>query len=508
MTMIHFPLQANTRLTLADVVAASKGPLRVTFAPDVIDRIRKARAVVDAHVDGDLPVYGLNTGLGGNVGHRIKPEEIPAFQEQMVRGRIAGVGEPLSVETCRAALFCRIVALAKGGGGISPHVLEQMVEMLARDVVPAIPSRGSLGTGDLIILMSVAAVAIGRGRAWVGGRLLPGAEALASAGLKAVTLGAKDGLAIANASSVTVAMAALSLQAVRDILNVHVAAATLACEGYGANPRIFDERLALARPARGQVEAAALFRKGLEGSDLHGNARLVQDAISFRALSQVTGSTFAAYEAAKEAAEIELNATADNPLVIAETGEIHSSANFHTPAIALAFDSLAIAMTHLATASANRSIKLMTGRLSGVPNYLSPVGGASAGFVPMQKAISALQAEVRLKAAPASLDGLAVSDTVEDLTPHSALTIRKLDEQNELTRWLVTIETMLAAQACDLRAAGKPRTFGKVGTKLQAMVRAVIPALDTDRETGPDAETLHEALWQAQTVAAIQALFD
>jgi histidine ammonia-lyase len=221
----------------------------------------------------------------------------------------------------------------------------------------------------------------------------------------------------------------------------------------------------------------------------------------------VTGSTWAAFEAAVEAVEIELNATADNPLVLAESGEIQSSANFHTPTIALAFDTLAIAMTHLATASANRSIKLMTGRLSGVPNYLSPIGGASAGFVPMQKAISALQAEVRLKAAPASLDGLAVSDTVEDLTPHSALTIRKLDEQNELTRWLITIETMLAAQACDLRAAGGARTLGKAGTKLHAIVREVIPALDTDRETGPDAEALHGVLWREKTIELIERLY-
>jgi histidine ammonia-lyase len=504
--MTSFTLHADTTLTLADVVAASRGPLRVVLAPEVVERVRKARTVIDAHIHGDTPVYGLNTGLGGNVGHRITPDEIPAFQEQMVRGRIAGVGEPLPVETCRAALFCRIVALAKGGGGISPHVLELMIEMLARDVTPVIPSRGSLGTGDLIILMSVAAVVIGRGRAFVGGRLLPGAEALTIVGLEPVRLGAKDGLAIGNASSATVAMAALSLEAVRTILDVHLAAATLACEGYGVNPRIFDERLALARPARGQVDAAAAFRRGLAGSDLHGNARLVQDAISFRALSQVTGSTTAAYEAAREAVVTELNAAADNPLVLIDSDEIHSSANFHTPAIALAFDSLAIAMTHLATASANRSVKLMTGRLSGVPNYLSPVGGASAGFVPMQKAISALQAEVRLKAAPASLDGLAVSDTVEDLTPHSALAIRKLDEQNEITRWLVTIETMLAAQACDLRAAGKARTLGKVGTGLLALVRGVIPALQEDRETGPDADALHAVLWQEHTIVKVRQL--
>ena len=505
--MREFRLDEATHLTIDDVVRAAQAPMQVVLSQGVRERMQRSRTVVDAHVGGDIPVYGLNTGLGGNVGHRLTPEEIPAFQEQMVRGRIAGVGEPLPIETCRAALFCRIVGLAKGGAGISPHVHALMVEMLARDVIPAVPSRGSLGTGDLIIMMSVSAVLIGRGRTYGGGAIMPGAQALAAAGLQPVELGAKDGLSIANASAATCAMAALSLAGIRSLLSVHVAAAALACEGYGANPRIFDARLAEARPAAGQVAAAALFRHALAGSDLHagGSAQLVQNAISFRALSQVTGTTLAAYASAKEAVEIELNAAADNPTVFAETGEIHSSANFHTPSIALAFDTLAIAMTHLATACAHRSIKLMTGRLSGLPNYLSPVGGASAGFVPMQKAISALQAEIRLKAAPASFDGLIVSDTVEDLTPQTALTIRKLDEQSALVRWLIAIEAMLGAQACDLRAAGAPRRLGPAAGTLRDIVRSVVPVLESDRETAPDAEAIHELLWHPRTIAAIDA---
>ncbi|HEV7415512.1 MAG TPA: aromatic amino acid lyase, partial [Tianweitania sediminis] len=370
------------------------------------------------------------------------------------------------------------------------------------------PSRGSLGTSDLIILMSMAAVAIGRGDAYFEGKIQPAREALAKAGLAPVQLGAKDGLAIGSASSVTLATAALALEQIRSLLLVHFGAASLALEGYGANPRAFDPRLAQARPAARQEAAAVAFSQALAGSSLHDAPRQVQDAISFRTLPQVTGVVLDSYLAACAAVETELNGVSDNPLVLPAEGEMHSVANFHTPAIALAFDALAIAMTHLATASAYRSIKLMTGRMTGLPNYLSPVGGASAGFVPMQKALAALHAEVRLKATPASLDGLAVSDTVEDLAPQTALCIRKLAEQADLVAWMLAMEAMFAAQAVSLRqASGSPHRLGGAGQFMQGVIRAAVPSLEEDRETGPDAAVLRDVLFRPDVIEGLERLF-
>ena len=508
-----FTLGAS-RLTVADVVRASLAPLRLALTAEARARMRAARAVVDRHLASETPVYGLNTGLGANVGYRIPSDAIPGFQEQLIRGRVIGVGDLLPVQTCRAALFCRTAALAQGGAGISPDVHELMMAMLERDVTPAIPSRGSIGAGDLGLVTSIASVMIGRGQAFHADRLLPGGDALAAAGLRPAALGAKDGLALANASAVTTAMASLALDAAREFLQVHVAVAAFACDGYAANPRIFDARLAAARPARGQESAAALFRRGMEGGSPQtaGSDRRVQDALCFRTLAQVTGTALAAFADARDAVETELNSAADNPLVLIEAGEIYSSANFHTPAIALAFDALAIAMTYVATASAYRSIKLMTGRLTGLPDYLTPVGGASAGFVPLQKTISALHAEVRLKAYPASLDAIPVSDAVEDVAPQTPLTIRKFGEQLDLLRWLTSIEALTAAQAWDLRRGGIGAPVGqaqpgRAGRELHPIVRSAAAFLDGDRETGPDVTAVHEALWSEQAITAVGAIF-
>jgi histidine ammonia-lyase len=489
---------AEQKITVADVVAASQGPVAIEASAERRAAMQEARDVLDAHLAQGIPVYGLNTGLGGNIGHRIETAEAAELQASLVMARVAGVGAALPVETCRAILFCRLAGLAQGGAGVSLPVFELLCQMLARDVVPVIPSRGSSGASDLVQTMSIAAVAIGEGEAYLQGTRLPARDALARAGLAPARLAPKDGLSIGSASSVTVATAALAIAALDDLATIHVAVAALACQGFGASPHIFDARIASARPAAGQVEGATLFRAALRGSDYFSRSpEKVQDALSFRALPQITGTFLAALETARREVEIELNSPADNPLVIGQGGEVRSSANFLTASIALAFDTLAIALAQLATACVQRSIKLMTGRLSGLANYLSPVGGASAGFVPMQKSLAALHSEIRLKAMPASLDTIVVSEMVEDIGTNSVLAVSKLAEQLEPMRWLIAIETMLAAQALDLRQRIETAlTLSPVGTHLYETVRSVVPALEEDRATGPDAAKVYDALWR------------
>lgn len=493
-------------LSLRRVLDATGTGTRIRLSPDARRRVAAAREVVERCARGSEPVYGLNTGLGGNVGHRLDPAAIEAFQVQLVLGRCIGVGEPLPEAVARTALLCRIVGLAQGGSGVSPGVLDHLVAMFNAGITPVIPSRGSIGAADLGLCAHMAAVAIGFGEADFLGRRMPAGDALHVAGLAPVVLKAKDGLSLCNASAVTCAHAAHVLADLADLLTVAVVTAALAGEGYAANPAIFDARLAAVRPARGQVQAAALFRAVLAGSYLYdpGAVRSIQDALSFRVLSQLLGPALEAFRVAAEEVETEINAAADNPLVLAEDGLMLSTANFHTPAIALAFDTLAIALTHLATASFHRITKLMDARLSGLPRYLSPVGGASTGLNSLQKTAAALHAEIRLKAAPASLDALAVSDGVEDHAPQTPLTVRKLEEQLAPLWLLVAIEAMTAAQAVDLR--GKPRLSGATA-RLYDAIRAATPALTEDRPTGPDAMRVHAALRTPDLLRALRRPF-
>ena len=489
---------------LGFVVAAGRPGATVSLAPEAQARIMAARKVVERYALGDEPVYGLNTGLGGNVAYRLKREEIEAFQVQMVRGRNIGIGEPFPEPVARAMWLCRLIGLSQGGSGISPHVLDLMVAMFNAGLTPVIPGRGSIGGGDLGLCGHIGAAVIGLGDVIVKGVRQPAAQALAAAGLAPATLQAKDGLAILNSSAVSCGHAVAVLQELADILTLSVVAAGLTDEGYAANPHIFDARLAAARPAGGQERAAAMFRAVLEGSYLYdaGAARSIQDALCFRVLSQIYGPALTSFDIAVESVTTEINAAADNPLVMAQHDLILSTANFHTPAIALAFDTMAIVNTHLATASAYRTIKMMNHHISGMPKYLSPIGGASNGYNSLQKTVSYLHGEIRLKAAPASLDALPVSETVEDHAPQTPLTIRKLEEQLVPLRMMVAIEALVAAQAVDI---GKRPRLAPATRPLYEAIREHVPMLIEDCETGPQATEVLAILSELEFAARLRA---
>jgi histidine ammonia-lyase len=476
-------------LSIGRVARIAREGGSVAIADAVWQRLDAARAVVEAHLEADVPVYGLNTGLGGNLGHRLAPDEIEAFQAQLVRGRAVAMGPPLPKEVVRAAMLVRANGIAAGASGLSPPVLTALVELINRGVTPVVPSRGSIGVADLAPMAHVGLVLLGLGEAEHDGRTMPGLEALRAAGLAPLRLAAKDGLGLISSNAPTIGHAALVLCDARRLITSGAAIAALACEGYGANLSAFDARTAGLRPAPGQVEAAALLRAMLAGSSLAapGAARSVQDALCFRCLPQVLGAGLDAASRAVAITEMEINAASDSPAVLVDAGAMLSNGNFHLGVLALAFETLALALAQVAQASLARCIKLMSAAHSGLPRYLSPVGGASAGLVPMQKAAGALLAEIRLKAQPVSADGLAISDFTEDLAPHAPLAVRKLDEQLPLIARLIAIEALGAAQAVDLR---KPDSLGAGCAIVHGFVRETSPRLDDDRGMGQEAEQL------------------
>ncbi len=484
-------------ISLARFVELADGPVSISVAPSIRERLVRAREIVAHYAASDEPVYGLNTGLGGNLQHRIEPKEIPAFQAQLLLGRSAGVGPNLLEWISRAAWLSRIIGASRGASGLSLATFDLMLAMAERGLSPAVPTYGSIGTSDLVLAAQMGACLIGEGEIWDNGVCHPAAEALRNHGLAPIELAPKDGLALANNSSFSIALAAGALREARSTMDLAQAVTVLSGEGYGMNPAIFEARIHALRPAVGQEQAAAWFRAALEGSSLHasGAARSIQDALSFRVVAPLFGAARNALASAERETEIELNGAADNPAVLADTNEMLSTPNFHTPSLALALDTLAIAQVHLATASAQRILKLMNPHLSGLPKYLSPIGGSSAGLLPLQKTVAALFSEIRLHAQPASLDAISVSEMVEDVAPQTPLAARKLATQIDLLQWLIAVEALVAAQAVDLR---KPKSLGRVAKMLHTAIRATVPPLHQDRATGPDVAAVRQVINAAE----------
>ncbi|CAN7644273.1 histidine ammonia-lyase [Mesorhizobium amorphae] len=483
-------------VSIEDVASVAREGCKVEVTPTVLERLVKARKVLDDAAAAGQHIYGLNTGLGANLGTSISGDA-SAFQRQLLDGRSGAVGEPLPFETVRAVMFARVAMLAAGGSGLSPHVFVALLDALNAGVHPVMPSLASIGAGDLVLMAALGRMLIGEGEADYQGRRMPSAKALMMARLAPVSLAPKDGLSLINASAGSTGSGALALADALSAFAQQQQAGALTMEGIGANHSILDPRLHLARPAACQQLAAKGLRELLARHDPPAPTTL-QDPLSIRCMPSIHGALIQTIDHARLAAEIELNSAADNPLVLGEDELVLSTGNFHTASLALAFETLGLAIAQNAAACAARFIQLTGSGHNGLPKYLSPLGGASAGFVPLQKTVAAILAAIRHKANPVMLDFLPVSEGVEDHATQTLLAVSKCADMIALWRRLIAFELMAAAQAIDLRdgVALAPATG-----VIHAAVRTHVPKLTEDRPLGVEAEALYAALakgsWQA-----------
>jgi len=478
-------------LAIEDIVAIARDGARVELAPAARARIAAARDVVLRLAQGEAPIYGVNSALGANTGERLDAGDLAEYQRRAIRARAVGVGVPYDRASVRAMLAARIAGMANGGSGVSQDVLDTMVAMLNGGVHPIVPRQGSIGVADLPQLAHLALPLIGEGEAEFAGERMPGGEALQRAGLEPVALGPKDGLALVSANAATIGRAALVTADALDLAAVWRVSVALSLEAFRANLSPLDQRAVAARDAAGQAEAAAQLRALLDGSELlaPGAARRVQDPLSFRVVAQVHGCLQAALARARSEVEIELASAADSPLVIAADDVMLSNGNFHVPALALAFDAAAIALAQAASLAAQRVVRFMTPAMTGLPLQLTRHGPAHSGFATLQKTLSVLWSDIRLRANPGSLDGLTVSEGIEDHATMALGTVEKLAEALERARYVIAVEMLVAAQALDLRALAPERMGAGVRAAYRA-IRDVVPVLDADRPLGPDVDAL------------------
>lgn len=482
-------------ISIDDLVRVARSGEPVLLAPGARERVIAARDVVMRLATSGQPIYGLNSALGANTGAVLPEGDLEDYQRRAVRARAVAVGPAYEQSSVRAMQFARIAGMARGGSGVSPHVLDACIDLLNHRVHPVVPRFGSIGVADLPQLSHLALPLFGEGEAEVGGEVLSGRAALERAGLKPVTLGAKDGLALISSNAATTARAALVLHDAAAALNAWLAAVALGYEGFRANLSPLDPRAVAARPATGQVEVANQLRALLKGSALlmPGSARRVQDPVSMRVVAQVHGAAHGMVDAARAQVEVELNSAADSPLVLADDGVMLSNGNFHVPALALALDACAIALAQAANMSVARCQRFMSPVLTGLPLQLTRHGPAHSGFATVQKTLTALWAEIRLRANPGSLDYMPVSEALEDHACMALGVAEKLGELAERVRYLIAVELLVSAQAVDLREMNQA-DMGEGARRAYQQLRAIVPMLDEDRPLGPDIDRVQRAV--------------
>jgi len=480
----------GSTLTLQQLLAIADDREAVGLAVDARARVAAARAVVDAKASGDVAVYGVNTGFGNFAETRIDRHDLAALQLNLLRSHAAGVGEPLPVRAVRAAMALRANVLAKGFSGIRVETLEALIALLNHGVHPYVPSRGSVGaSGDLAPLAHLALVVVGEGEVMdeslPSGRRL-GADALASAGLQPIALGAKEGLALINGTQVSTAVLALGLAGAERLARAADITAALSIDALEGSLHPFEPRIHAPRPFAGQQTAADNLLRLLQDSPLnasHANCGRVQDAYSMRCAPQVHGAAREALTWIRHIVEIEMNAATDNPMVFADTEEIVSGGNFHGAPLAIAADTLVMAVAQLATISERRSERLVNPALSGLPAFLTRNGGLQSGLMIAQVTAAALTSEIKTLSHPASVDTIPTSANKEDhvsMSMHAAL---KAERALQLAIHVIAVEILCACQAIDLRA---PLISSAPLMRAHHAVRAHVPMLIDDRPPAPD----------------------
>jgi histidine ammonia-lyase len=231
------------------------------------------------------------------------------------------------------------------------------------------------------------------------------------------------------------------------------------------------------------VACAARLRELLEGSTA--GARRLQDPLSFRCVSQVHGSLAAALDFLAAALEPELNGAGDNPLVLLDDQEIVSTGNFFVPALALAADTVALALAQVANLASARVARLLSSALTDLPQNLASPGSTGTGMAPLLKVTDALAGEIAHGAAPVSLDSRAGAEAVEDASTGAPLAAGRLSGLLERLRLLAAVELLVAAQAVDLAGIEQ---LGRGTAAVYAVVRGAVGALEGDRPLGPDVE--------------------
>lgn len=490
-------------LSIELIHAVARLGAEVAIAPEAVERVKKSRALIEKCIADDIAIYGVTTGIGEFARIRISAEQSAELQRRIVYSHSAGTGDPFGQDVVRAGMLLRANTLSKGYSGVRPCLVQTVIDMINKGVVPFINEKGSVGTsGDLSPLSQFAEVAIGEGRAYYKGELMSGAQAMERAGVKPTDLTYKEGLGLINGSQIMTAGLAMLVYDAERILKNAVIASAMTLDALRAVETAFHPAVHRIRPFRGQNAVAHNLPRLFAGSAIMADKTgKVQDGYSLRCTPQILGASFDTLEDVREKVNIEANAGADNPLFFAEEGKYFAAGNFHGQVIGMYADFLCIAMSEVANLSERHTNRLLNPVLSGLPDFLVEGKGLNSGLMVAQYTAAALVSENKVLSHPASVDSISVSADQEDHVSMGPIAIRKCGEILRNVRTVLAIEMMSAAQAFEFHNGKRP---GKGTGVAYDLIRSKVPALKDDRVLYPDIEAIRLLVEDCSILDAVE----
>ena len=430
-------------------------------------------------------VYGINTGFGPLCDTRISKEQIKLLQENILKSHSVGVGPIVPDLIAKLMLITKVHALSMGYSGISLEVLERIVFFIHHEIIPEVPSQGSVGaSGDLAPLAHLFLPIIGLGKVKINGEIMSAAKMHTLHDLAPLPLGAKEGLALINGTQFILSYAVLGLSRFYNCLEAADIVGAMSLEGLLGSISPFTKKLHELRPFEGSQLVAARMNTLLSGSEMvasHEDCDLVQDPYSFRCIPQVHGATKDTLGFVHQTFKTEINAVTDNPNIFIEEDLIISGGNFHGQPLALALDYMAIAMSELGSISERRTYQLISG-LRDLPAFLVSNPGLNSGFMIPQYTAASIVSQNKQLATPASIDSIVSSNGQEDHVSMGANGATKCLRITDNIETILAIELMNASQGLAFRdKKSSPFVMSFIEN-----YRQVVPFLEQDRIMADD----------------------
>jgi histidine ammonia-lyase len=454
-------------------------PEKISIAPAILDQVSVNRAYLDRKLSEGKVHYGINTGFGSLCNVVVSENELSTLQENLVCSHACGMGEMVPVEIVRWMLYLKIKGLSRGYSGVRPIVIERLIDLYNKNVIPVVFEQGSLGaSGDLAPLAHLSLPLLGKGKVHYKGAIVASEVAMAAEGIEPITLAAKEGLALLNGTQFMSSFGAWAIHKSQQLSNWADLIATASGEAFMMKADPFHPKIHELRNHLGQIATAAAIRKNLEGSELQQQHKeQVQDPYSFRCIPQVHGATKDAISRFESIVLNEINAVTDNPLVLHEEDIIVSGGNFHGQPMALQLDFLAIAMAELGNISERRTYLLISGQ-RGLPPFLAPNAGLNSGFMIAQYTAASIVSQTKQYCTPASVDSIVSSNGQEDHVSMGANAATKLYKVLNNVQRVLAIELLTAMQALEFR---KPIQSSNSVEALYASFRKKVTFMDVDR---------------------------
>lgn len=490
-------------LSLDAYQAVVSGHAHAHLSESARSRMSSFRASLLRQLDGGVRIYGVNTGYGADSARTLPPDLIRTVQRNTVVSHAVGAGPPVPSEIVRGMLLLKANVMAKGLSAVRPAVAELLLELLNHDLLPIVPEQGSLAaSGDLVPSGHMALALLGEGELIRDGRQVAAREALRAAGLVALTLEEKEGLALVNGTAFTEAYAVAAVIRAERLLRTADVAGAASLQALKGHPEAFAERVVSVRPFVGSLRCAANLRDLSRGSELlGGGSGRVHDPYCLRCMPQVHGASRDAFAYVKETVLIELDSFTDNPLVFADDDSWVSAGNFHAQPVGLAMDTLAVAMAEIASISQRRTQHLVAPVYDvGLPSKLSPHPEQGSGLFMLNTTAAALVSENKAYSFPASVDSMAV-DTTEDHVSMGSVAGRKAMAIITNTATVLALEIVCACQAIDLHSPLRPSE--PIGA-LREAVREMVPFVDHDRALSAEVASVASAILSGELADSVR----